>query len=43
MFSWLLLTAKIDLGADERGGQAKHGEPGKGGDGGLGAKYLYQL
>lgn len=38
----LSVTIKTELGAGEKGGQAKHGEPGKGSDGGLGAKYLYK-
>jgi hypothetical protein len=35
-------TIKTTLGAGEKGAQAKHGGPGDGNDGGLGAKYRYK-
>jgi hypothetical protein len=38
----LSVTIKTDLGAGEKGAQAKHGGPGDGSGGGLGAKYLYR-
>lgn len=38
----LKVTIKTDLGAGEKGAQAKHGRPGNSGGGGLGAKYLYR-
>lgn len=38
----LSVTVKTDLGAGEKGAQAKHGNRGNGGGGGLGAKYLYR-
>ncbi|HKS27109.1 MAG TPA: hypothetical protein VJS44_04790, partial [Pyrinomonadaceae bacterium] len=38
----LTVAIKTELGAGEKGAQAKHGKPGNGGGGGLGAKYLYR-
>ena len=35
-------TIKTELGAGEKGAQAKHGNRGNGGGGGAGAKYLYR-
>src|SRR5215471_3252355 len=36
------VTIKTEVGSGDKGGVAKHGIPGKGSDGGLGAKYLYR-
>jgi hypothetical protein len=38
----LSVTIKTEVGAGEKGAQAKHGNRGNGGGGGLGAKYLYR-